>query len=410
MKVHITENALKDISLGERPNLKVYDNEVSGFGVQLSKGGTSSYFISYRDQGGRQHQQKIGRVGELAAHQAREQARRLLDDVRTRAAQTVRASARHGKTCSQFFFERYLPAVQASGSKAETHASLWRNHLESEIGTLRLHQVTQAHIKALKERLLAKPVAGGRWKTKQGKTLSSKTVNRILILVRHMFNIALRDEIAGVHKNPTEGFNLSTNPNEVKGTLLSAEDLRRLLDAAAQKDPDMVDILALAALTGLRRSNVLKMPWEWVNLQRGVLYIPSEATKGKQPIAKPMSDPVRQLLQRRWEVARAAIQENPQERWRLDWVFPNPATGKPFHSRYSAWDTVRKNAGMPNIRLHDLRHTFATMMLDAGCDIVDVKEALGHTQLKTTMKYLHITEQRKLAAEQRTAAFMSLAT
>ena len=98
-----------------------------------------------------------------------------------------------------------------------------------------------------------------------------------------------------------------------------------------------------------------------------------------------------------------------QEEADSEWVFPNPKTGKPYHSCYNAWDTIRRKAGMPNLRMHDLRHTFASMMLDSGADIVDVQHALAHTQLKTTAVYLHLTEARKRtyanAAAQATGIF-----
>ncbi|WP_159078782.1 tyrosine-type recombinase/integrase [Orrella marina] len=76
-------------------------------------------------------------------------------------------------------------------------------------------------------------------------------------------------------------------------------------------------------------------------------------------------------------------------------MFPNPKTGKPYHSCQNAWDTFRRRAAMPDLKMHDLRHTFASMMLDSGADIAGVQHALAHTQLKTTVVYLHLTEARK---------------
>ncbi|NLZ11020.1 MAG: tyrosine-type recombinase/integrase [Alcaligenaceae bacterium] len=78
-----------------------------------------------------------------------------------------------------------------------------------------------------------------------------------------------------------------------------------------------------------------------------------------------------------------------------DWVFPNPKTGKPYHSCRNAWVSACEKAGLAGLRMHDMRHTFASMMLDNGADIVDVQQALAHTQLKTTAVYLHLTEARK---------------
>jgi len=77
------------------------------------------------------------------------------------------------------------------------------------------------------------------------------------------------------------------------------------------------------------------------------------------------------------------------------WVFPNPKTGKPYYSCWDAWVTTRNKAGLPGLRMHDLRHTYASMMLQSGSDIFAVQQALAHTQLKTTALYLHLTEGQK---------------
>lgn len=82
------------------------------------------------------------------------------------------------------------------------------------------------------------------------------------------------------------------------------------------------------------------------------------------------------------------------------WVFANPKTGEPYHSRRCLWETVRDAAGFAGLRLHDLRHSFASALLEAGVNIVAVKEALGHTQLKTTMKYLHLTDKTRKQTEE----------
>lgn len=110
-------------------------------------------------------------------------------------------------------------------------------------------------------------------------------------------------------------------------------------------------------------------------------------------MGKHLSAAVLEVLQRRRQAQTCAGQQTP-------WVFANPKTGRPFHSRRCLWVTVRDAAGLPGLRLHDLRHSFASALLDASVNIVAVKEALGHTQLRTTMKYLHITEEARKQTEE----------
>lgn len=150
--------------------------------------------------------------------------------------------------------------------------------------------------------------------------------------------------------------------------------------------------------TGLRRENVLAMRWEWLDDARGTLTIPAEADKARKGFVLYLSTGVLNLLRER----RKAVQG--------PWVFPNLKTGKPFSSCREAWVTARNKANLQGLRMHDLRHTYASMMLDSGADIVDVQRALGHTQLKTTAVYLHLTEGRKRATANAAAQATGLFT
>ncbi len=80
------------------------------------------------------------------------------------------------------------------------------------------------------------------------------------------------------------------------------------------------------------------------------------------------------------------------------WVFPNPATGKPFLKIQKSWENVRIQAGLEGLRIHDLRHSFASALVNKGMTIYDVKEALGHSSIVTTQRYSHLAPQRLMDA------------
>jgi integrase len=202
-------------------------------------------------------------------------------------------------------------------------------------------------------------------------------VKRILILVRHIFNEAIRDKSNTLKENPTHSLQLTT-VRKVKGKFLTPTQLTALLRAAEESDNKCLpDIIRVMGTTGLRRENVLAMEWAWIDEARGTLTVPAEADKAKKGFVLHLSAPVLNLLRNR-----RLVVDGP-------WVFPNPKTGKPYHSCRDA------RANLSGLRMHDLRHTYASMMLDSGADIVDVQHALGHTQLKTTAVYLHLREARK---------------
>ena len=79
-------------------------------------------------------------------------------------------------------------------------------------------------------------------------------------------------------------------------------------------------------------------------------------------------------------------------------MFANPATGKPYVSIFAAWNTARTRAGMPEVRVHDLRHSFASLLINSGRSLYEVQKLLGHTQVKTTQRYAHLAPQTLLDA------------
>ena len=250
-----------------------------------------------------------------------------------------------------------------------------------------LDEVTEKDVLELQEALAKKPVAGGKWKTQPGKTLAPNTVGRVMILVRHLFNVALQEKVPGLQDNPTRYLKLS-KPKEVKGKFLTVEEVKRLIAVIADKDPDYLDLVTMLLMTGLRRGNVMGLKWSWVDLEQGTIQVPKEEDKAGKGFTKHLSSQAKDLMVRRF----AAMKEGQVA---TDWVFPNPKTGKPYSSRRCLWVTCIKEANLEGLRYHDLRHTFASMMLESGADIVDVQNALAHTHLKTTAVYLHLTQARK---------------
>jgi integrase len=384
MKLHITERAIDAITLPEgKRQLLVFDEELSGFAVSISKTGVRSYVIVYRDGTGAQRQEKLAEYQAVSAHAARALARARLSDLAAARGSAPRARRPSCPTVDRFFYDVFLPLIKQEKRSHETHASLYRNHLAQTFGGKRLDDVSEEDVLAFAGALRQKKVADGKWKAKSTKVLSDGTVKRILILLRHVFNVAIRSKSNPLRENPTAALTLST-VRKVKGIFLTKKQLGDLMRAVEESEnKDLPDIIRIQGTTGLRRNNVLAMQWDWLNEERGTLSIPAEFDKAKQGFVLHLAAEVLQLLMERRSTTRGP------------WVFPNPATGKPYASCYSAWDAARKKANLPSLRMHDLRHTFASMMLDGGADIVDVQKALGHTQLKTTAVYLHLTESRK---------------
>ena len=387
MKMHITEFGLKDVKVPEdKPYLLIHDQEQKGFAVQKTARGVMSYLLIYRDAQGKQRQTKLADVGPVSAHAARNMAREMLKTIATGRTETAARMPRAALSpiMDDFFYGNYLPMIKASSRTPDTHESIYRNHVQPDFGRKRMSEIGEIDMLNYYAALKNKEVAGGRWASKAGQKIKENTVKRIMILVRHVYNVAINDKKNVVVENPTKPIQLKMSRN-IKGWFLTKEQLQTLIKATKESESrDLAEIVQTLAGTALRRENVLSMRWEWLDLSKGVLSVPSSADKAKQGFTLYLSTGVLGLL-----VSRRAIVTQG------DWVFPNPMTGKPYRGCRDAWVKVCNKAGLKGLRMHDLRHTFASLMLDNGADIVDVQKQLGHTQIKTTCIYLHLREERK---------------
>jgi integrase len=197
-------------------------------------------------------------------------------------------------------------------------------------------------------------------------------------------NLAVRWEIPGMAANPTKDVPLFENPNK-KERFLSQEEAQKLYEAVCQSDNPMLRyIVPMLILTGARKREVLDAKWEDFDLPRRQWRIPM--TKTGRPRHVPLSTGVVQVL--------ATIPHNDD----CPWVFANPKTGKPYVSFFYSWATARRQAGLADVRIHDLRHSFASFLVNAGRSLYEVQKILGHTQIRTTQRYAHLSQETLLEA------------
>ncbi len=135
---------------------------------------------------------------------------------------------------------------------------------------------------------------------------------------------------------------------------------------------------------GCRKRELLDAEWSHFDLERRNWRIPMSKNGKARNI--PISAKALEIL-------------NSLPRWKgCPYVVPNPATKKPFGNLYYPWDKIRKEAGMPDLRMHDLRHTFASNLVNSGQSIYVVSKLLGHSQIKTTARYSHLADETLLSA------------
>lgn len=370
-KIRLTPQFIKSAvcEQGTRKTL-FFDADCKWLVLEVRATGTATYYLRYQDSRGKTRLLRIGDERDLSLVQARQMA----DKQRAKIAMgedpaADKAVLRQVPTVYDFIHDSYLPFVQGYKRSWKCDQGLLRKHIESIWGKRYLDQITKADVIALM--------------AKHRTTHAPGSCNRLLILLRYVFSCSLKWEVPGIKVNPTAGLPLMKEDN-VKERYLSEDEAQRLYAQLNQSDNKMLKfIIPMLLLTGARKREVLDARWEDFDSERRLWRI--HTTKLGKPRFVPMSDGVINLL--------ASV-----PRYRCEWAFPNPKTLKPYVSIYCAWNTARTAAGLKDFRCHDARHSFASFLVNAGRSLYEVQRLLGHTQIKTTQRYAHLSHDTLLDA------------
>jgi integrase len=387
-----------------------YDAEVAGFGIRVTSNGVRSFILNYVVNG-RERRMTIGRFPTWSATAAREEARGLRRKVDTKidpleeqeAAQRAAEVARAAPTM-QDLFDRY--AAEHLPRKAPRAAaddrSMWRQIILPRLGAIKVATVRPSDIDALHVEVTAtRPVRA----------------NRMVEVVRKAFNLAIR--WGWREDNPASG--VHRNHEEKRTRYLSSSEILRLSDAlSAHPERTSANAIRLMMLTGARRGEVLGARWDMFDLDAGVWVKPSSHTKQREQHRVPLSALATQLLR---EIRASAASP---------YVFPG-ANGESLTDVKRTWLAVCCKAGLAeqiekrtrdgkrvktadghavmtwraSARIHDLRHTYASILASEGLSLPIIGALLGHTQPQTTARYAHLLDDPLRAATERVAALMT---
>lgn len=348
-----------------------HDPTCPGFFIEVRMNGGRTYYQRFIDKNGRRVQHRLGNAQFIKYSEARKKALTVLAEIAAGNDPIQSAHAVPKTPTMEQFVQRYLDYIRGYKRSWQTDESLLRNHILPILGNKRLNEITRADIIELHHGRRASGAAPG-------------SANRLLILLRYMFNLAIDWEIPGVQSNPTSKISLFEENNQ-RERYLNAEEARRLYEAIEQSDSIMLRyIIPMLILTGARKREVLNACWEHFDLERRLWRIPLPKSGKARHV--PLSSGVMQLLK---QVPR--LPDCP-------FVFPNPKTSQPFVSIFYAWNTARKRAGLDDVRIHDLRHSFASFLINNGRSLYEVQRILGHTQIRTTQRYSHLAAETLIAA------------
>lgn len=391
----LTDTIVKALPAAAKANRITYDSEVKGFGIRVTCAGSKAFVLNYRTRAGRERRYTIGAFPDWGTAAARTEAKRLKQQIHANGADPVGElqSERNAPTVADLcrrYVEEHLPKKRPL-SQADDRYML--RQWVASVAHLKVADVGFSDIDALHRRITREtPIRA----------------NRVLSLLSKMFSLAIRWRWR--MDNPCRG--VERNQERKRTRYLTADELVRLTTALNTfPDQQAANAIRLLLLTGARRGEVIAARWADFDLEAGVWTKPGATTKQKTEHRVPLSAPARQLLSamlgaQTLRAGDARRSGGDGQAPGTEFLFP----GKGEHHRVDLkrpWPALCKAAGIKGVRIHDLRHTYASVLASAGQSLHVIGALLGHTQPATTARYAHLVDDPLRAATESAGAIIS---
>lgn len=358
----------------------LWDETLAGFGVKALPSGAKKFVVKYRvGGGGRAASQRwamLGAHGQLTCDQARAMAQQLLaavargedpqaDKFKRRVAPTL------GDVWARFQLE-YLP--QRKRQTQQEYESQWRDIIGPRLGKTAVESISRSEIDSLHKSLKQTPYRA----------------NRVLALSSRLLTLAEAWEWRSSGSNPCRY--VQRFREQPRSRYLSSDELAALgstlsdMVAAGELHASAGNAIKLLLLTGARLNEILTAEWTWINWQQKILALPDSKT-GAKPVY--LSDASIDLLK-----SQLPITQNAASRF----IFPGRFLEKAMVNLRKPWTRVCERLDLVGVRLHDLRHTAASVAVGQGASLAIIGRLLGHSQAQTTMRYAHVDVDPALAA------------
>jgi integrase len=410
MTERLTDTLAKALPAPATGSRITYDDTVKGFGLRVTAAGTRAFVLNYRTRAGRERRFTIGAFPDWKVAAAREEAKQLKRRIDRGEDPMAEVEADRGaKTVADMckrFEEEHLPKTRPA--TARDYRAIIKNEIKPAMKNLKVVDVTFSDVDDLHRKI-----------TKRG---APYVANRTVAVLSKMFSLSINWKWRT--DNPAKG--IERNQEEKRHRYLSGKELAALSIALAEhKDQQAANIVRLLLLTGARRGEVQAMRWADLDLGNGVWTKPGSTTKQKTLHRVPLSAPALQLLTEIRTAAEKAANDKKRPRPLSEFVFPGKGgKGHRLEIKHQ-WAEICKSAEIvdrrtakdakgheiviltPSARLHDLRHTYASVLASAGLSLPVIGALLGHSQPATTARYSHLFDDPLRAATDRAAAILS---
>lgn len=369
-KLKLTMDLVSNLEPTEK-EYAVWDTKIDGLHVRVLPSGSKSFAILYRDQRRKQRRRVLGKVSTTNLEKARRQAQAFLADLSRGHDQFEAAHRLRTIPKLEAVWERYLSDYAEPKKAARSVLSdrtIWKSQISTTFAKSHIDEITRQRVRA--------------WHASMDQT--PYQANRAIALLSKLISFA---EIEGI-SNPCKG--VTRYPEHTRISILTLAERRRLL-AAIRGDHDTGARVAIELIlfTGARLGECLKSKWGEFDLERMIWNVPKDHIKGGNrhslTIVRPLSPTVADLLNG-WRRQTANGSD--------DFLIPSPIyANRRRHDLKSSWDRIRKVSELPTLRIHDLRHNYATLALSKGATLAEIGRVLGHRDHKTTLKYAHYTDE-----------------
>jgi integrase len=385
----LNDEAVKGLDKPAKGNRIRYDGgdgAIRGFGARVTASGAKSFVLNYT-VAGRERRYTIGGYPAWSVAAARNEAKRLRQEIdQGQDPLAKRVDARDAPTIADLC-DRYLAEHAIKKRTGADDAGLIRREVRPELGSRKVASITFSDIDGLHRKLT--------------KTAPYQA-NRLVALLSKMFALSIRWEMRS--NNPAKG--IERNPEAPRHRYLLGPELLRLTEAlAAHPNQAAANAIRLLLLTGARRGEVLGATWDQFDFDTGHWVKPSAHTKSKKEHRVPLSAPARQLLVEMQDAAGRRAKENGQDP--SPYLFPTRSGAGPMTEIKKSWASLCKAADIQGVRIHDLRHSYASWLVSAGLSLPIIGALLGHTQPGTTARYAHLFDDPLRAATERVGAIVT---
>ena len=373
----LTKRSVEALPAAERETV-YWDRDLAGFGVRVYPSGTKVYMVHTRAKG-KSRRVTIGCHGLWTAEDARSEAGRLIADIKGGGAPVrpgADAASVNGPTIAELaedYVTRHV-AVHCKPTTAQLVRLALDKYLLPEFSKLRLGEITPDRVAALHYRLHERPLMA----------------NHVVDLLSRLYNRAAASDDPPAAANPCRF--IKKYPSKSRERFLTEQEFERVgaaldeLAGSGRVSASALTALRLLLLTGCRRSEILTLRWEDVDLEHDEIRL-RDAKTGARDV--PLSPAAKELL-----VELPRTPGNP-------WVIPGSVPGRHLVNLNAAWKVVCEKAKLQDVRVHDLRHSFASRALARGHGLTMIGRLLGHRRPQTTARYAHLSQHSvKSAAEQ----------